>query len=110
MNRNATLFDRRAAQRRRVLYAANARLFGSEEAIECAVRSVSDTGAAVALPASAPCAFELTIERDGAIRIAHTVWRRGNVRGVKFMRPSVAEGPRVSIADLRGQVRFTTPA
>ena len=65
MDRNATLFDRRAAQRRRVLYAANARLLGSEEAIDCAVRSVSDTGAAVALPASAPCAFDSSSKAKG---------------------------------------------
>ena len=48
MDRNVTIFDRRAVQRRRVLYAANARLLGSEEALDCVVRSVSDIGAAVA--------------------------------------------------------------
>ena len=110
MDRNVTIFDRRAVQRRRVLYAANARLLGSEEPMDCVVRSVSDIGAAVALPVSAPCTFELTIERDGTRHVAHTVWRRGNVRGVKFMCPSVSEGPRVSIAELRGQVRFTSSA
>lgn len=65
MDRNVTIFDRRAVQRRRVLYAANARLLGSEEPMDCVVRSVSDIGAAVALPVSAPCTLNSPLNATG---------------------------------------------
>lgn len=75
------------------------------------IRSLSASGAALQIPASTPTAFELTVERDGAARLARTVWRNGNRRGVSFEPPPVAPpvaDRRRSIAELRAAVRFTT--
>src|SRR5438552_3595733 len=68
--------DSRAAQRRRVLKAARIEFSGS--AVDCTVRNISETGAALEVTSSVrfPVAFVLAIPSDGCVKHCHVVWRR----------------------------------
>jgi hypothetical protein len=76
--------ESRAAPRRRVLKAARIEFSGS--VIDCLVRNISETGAAIEIASAIKCpiAFVLTIPSDGSVRQCHVVWQRGKRIGVRF--------------------------
>ena len=76
--------DHRSAPRRRVLKMAKIEFGGIE--IDCLVRNLSATGAAIEVtsPLQCPIAFVLAIPSDGSVRHCHVVWRKGKRIGVKF--------------------------
>lgn len=101
--------ERRKARRQRVLFTAWATPARCSQPMECAVRNLSTGGAAVRIAPSAPNAFQLVIERDGAVRHAQTIWRDGEMRGVAFDDAPADDGTKVvSILDVRDAIRFRT--
>jgi hypothetical protein len=82
MYRAAMVADR--AQRLRVLKAGSISFGGA--AIDCVVRNVSATGAAleVASPVGIPDEFTLVIEADNVRRRCAVVWRKEKRIGVAF--------------------------
>jgi hypothetical protein len=76
--------EHRIATRRRVLKAGSISFGG--EAIDCTVRNISDTGAAleVVTPLFIPDRFKLIVQSDGLSRPCHIVWRRERRMGVVF--------------------------
>jgi hypothetical protein len=74
----------RTAPRRRVLKTARIEFSGIE--MDCVVRNISETGAAleVASPQMCPFAFVLAIPSDNSTRHCRVVWRRGKRLGVRF--------------------------
>jgi hypothetical protein len=98
--------ERRATRRRRVLLAAQ--VAGCSHFMECTIRDLSPGGASVRLVPSAPDTFELRIQRDGSTRLARTIWKNGDRRGLVFAdvaTDSVSAG-KTSILDLRHQLNF----
>jgi hypothetical protein len=78
------LENNRAVLRHRVLKAGSIQFNGG--AIDCVVRNISDTGAAVeiASPAGIPDTFTLLISGDPATRRCRVAWRRDKRIGVAF--------------------------
>jgi PilZ domain-containing protein len=76
--------ENRRAYRRRVLKSATIEFDGG--AFSCAVRNLSDTGAALDVPTSfgIPHEFELVITTDQAVRRCQVVWRKETRLGVAF--------------------------
>jgi hypothetical protein len=76
--------EHRIAARRRVLKAGSISFGGA--AIDCTVRNISDTGAAleVVTPLFIPDRFKLIVPSDGLNRPCHIVWRRERRIGVTF--------------------------
>jgi PilZ domain len=76
--------EHRAAPRHRVLKAGTISFGGS--AIDCTVRNLSETGAAIEVvtPLFIPDRFTLIIPSDQAKRPCHIVWRRERRIGVAF--------------------------
>lgn len=76
--------DGRIAQRRRVLKSATIEFGGIE--LDCVVRNISATGAAIEVtsPMQCPFAFVLAIPSDDSVRHCRVVWRRGKRMGVRF--------------------------
>ena len=76
--------ENRIAPRHRVLKAGTIEFGGS--AIDCAVRNLSETGAAleVASPLGIPTQFTLVLPTDGLHRRCHVVWRKERRIGVAF--------------------------
>jgi hypothetical protein len=76
--------ENRIARRRRVLKAGRIEFNGN--AIECVVRNISETGAAIEVvsPIQCPLAFILVIPSDGSTKPCHVVWQRGKRIGVRF--------------------------
>jgi hypothetical protein len=76
--------EHRAAPRHRVLKAGTISFGGS--AIDCTVRNLSETGAAleVVTPLFIPDRFTLIIPSDQTKRPCHIVWRRERRIGVAF--------------------------
>jgi PilZ domain-containing protein len=74
----------RGAPRRRVFKTARIEFGGIE--VDCLVRNLSATGAAIEVssPLQCPIAFVLAIPSDGSVRHCHVVWRKGKRIGVKF--------------------------
>ncbi len=74
----------RAAPRRKVLKTARIEFGGIE--MDCVVRNISETGAAIEVtsPQMCPFAFVLAIPSDGSVRHCRVVWRRGKRLGVRF--------------------------
>jgi hypothetical protein len=76
--------DHRKESRRRVLKGGtiefDCRVFG------CAVRNISETGAALEIPQQAivPHEFKLVITTEQISRQCHVIWRKGNRIGVAF--------------------------
>jgi hypothetical protein len=72
------------APRRRVLKAGSITFGGST--IDCIVRNVSETGAAleVVSPLYIPDRFTLVVQTDQLRRPCHVVWRRESRIGVAF--------------------------
>jgi PilZ domain len=76
--------EHRIAERHRVLKAGTIEFHGS--AIDCTVRNLSDSGAAldVASPLGIPDDFTLVVTMDDVRRPAHIVWRKEKRIGVTF--------------------------
>ena len=76
--------ENRIAPRHRVLKAGTIEFGGS--AIDCTVRNLSETGAAleVASPLGIPTQFTLVLPTDGLHRCCHVVWRKERRIGVAF--------------------------
>ena len=79
-----TITERRSAPRHKVLKGATL-AFGGKH-VECTVRNLSSSGAAidVASPAGLPPSFTLVIEADRFIRRCRPVWRNDRRIGVAF--------------------------
>ena len=78
------MIERRRAPRHRVLKGATVAFDGI--GIDCTVRNISDTGAALdfASPVSVPRSFVLTISSDHLVRRCHPVWSNDRRIGVAF--------------------------
>ena len=78
--------DRRAEGRRRVLKGARLRFNGGYGAMECVVRSQSDSGARLVLgdTTGVPPRFELAIAGECQVRRARVRWRTGEAVGIAF--------------------------
>ncbi len=76
--------ENRRAARRRVLKSAVIEFEGG--AFSCAVRNISDSGAALDVPASLgiPHEFELVVTTDLTERHCRVVWRKATRIGVTF--------------------------
>ena len=76
--------EKRAAARHRVLKAGTIEFGGG--AIDCTVRNVSNTGAAldVTSPMGIPENFTLLLPSDGLHLPCHVVWRKERRLGVAF--------------------------
>ena len=76
--------EHRIAPRRRVLKAGSISFGGG--VIDCTVRNISDTGAAleVATPLYIPDKFVLIVQADGLKRPCQVVWRKERRIGVTF--------------------------
>jgi hypothetical protein len=76
--------EKRSAPRYRVLKGATIAFGGN--GVECTVRNLSSSGAAldVASPVRLPPSFTLVIETDRFIRRCRPVWRRDKRIGVAF--------------------------
>ena len=77
--------EHRVAPRRRVLKAGSISV-GGGGAIDCTVRNISETGAAleVVTPLYIPDRFKLIIQSDGLNRLCHIVWRKERRIGIAF--------------------------
>ena len=77
--------EHRAAPRRRLLKGGKI-LFGAGAAIDCTVRNLSETGAAleVSSPVGIPERFTLVIEADHRQFSSRVVWRKETRIGVRF--------------------------
>jgi hypothetical protein len=76
--------EHRIAPRRRVLKAGSISFGGG--VIDCTVRNISETGAAleVVTPLSIPDKFTLIVQPDGLSRSCRVVWRKQRRIGVTF--------------------------
>jgi PilZ domain len=76
--------ERRKATRRRVLKSGTIEF--ATCAYSCAVRNLSDHGAALDLPdaIAMPLQFELVMETNQMRRHCHVIWRKENRLGVAF--------------------------
>jgi hypothetical protein len=76
--------QKRIAARKRVLKSGTIEFNGG--AIDCTVRNISETGAAldVASPIGIPDNFKLVIASDGEQKPCHVVWRKESRIGVRF--------------------------
>ena len=76
--------ERRTARRQRILKAGTISFGGG--AIDCTVRNLSDTGAAldVSSPVGIPAQFTLVVEADQSQRLCDVVWRKEKRIGVRF--------------------------
>jgi PilZ domain len=76
--------NKRGAPRQRVLKSGTIEFHGG--AIDCVVRNISDTGAAldVASPVGIPAEFKLLVSGDGVQQHCRVVWRRDKRIGVRF--------------------------
>jgi hypothetical protein len=74
----------RIVPRRRVLKAGSIECGG--EAIDCHVRNLSDTGAALEVlsPLYIPDRFTLVVRTDQLTRACHVIWRKQKRIGVAF--------------------------
>jgi len=76
--------DRRAAQRRRVLKSASIEFDGGT--VECVLRNISETGAALQVDrrVSIPHEFRLTVPHGEIQRNCRVVWRKDALIGLAF--------------------------
>ncbi|QQN63751.1 PilZ domain-containing protein [Bradyrhizobium diazoefficiens] len=76
--------EHRAARRRRILKAGTIEFGGG--GIDCTVRNISETGAAleVVTPLFIPDRFTLYVASDQLKRRCHIVWRREKRLGIAF--------------------------
>jgi hypothetical protein len=76
--------ERRTAQRHRTLKAGKIVLHRGTSVIDCTVRNVSATGAAISVVNAATVPAEFDLQFDGQIRPCTVAWRRLERMGVKF--------------------------
>ena len=78
------MIERRRAPRHRVLKGATVAFDGF--GLDCTVRNLSDSGAALDFPSavSVPKSFVLTIKSDRFVRRCHPVWSHDRRVGVAF--------------------------
>ena len=76
--------DHRVAPRKRVLKAGTIEFGGG--AIDCTVRNLSETGAALSVvsPVGIPSEFNLIVSSDQINRRCRVAWRKENRIGVSF--------------------------
>ena len=76
--------EHRIAPRKRVLKAGTIEFGGG--GIDCTVRNLSDTGAALSVesPVGIPTEFKLVVVSDQVSRMCHVVWRKENKIGITF--------------------------
>ena len=76
--------EHRIAPRKRVLKAGTIEFGGG--AIDCTVRNLSDTGAALSVesPVGIPSEFNLIVAADQVSRACRVVWRKENRIGITF--------------------------
>jgi hypothetical protein len=84
MTQKSDLAENRRASRRRVL--KNATIEFDRGAYSCAVRNLSEAGAALDVPYALgiPHEFKLTIETDQVSRHCRVIWRKENRLGIAF--------------------------
>src|SRR5881394_3443157 len=80
----AHMDENRKTNRRRVLKGATIEF--DRSAYSCAVRNLSEVGAALDVPyaVTIPHEFKLTLERDRVSRNCRVIWRKENRLGVEF--------------------------
>jgi hypothetical protein len=76
--------ERRTAQRHRTLKTGKIILHQGTSVIDCTVRNVSATGAAISVPNAATLPAEFGLQFDGETRPCTVAWRRLDRMGVKF--------------------------
>ncbi|QDM19126.1 PilZ domain-containing protein [Tardiphaga sp. vice352] len=76
--------EHRIAPRKRVFKAGTIEFGGG--GIDCTVRNLSDTGAALSVesPAGIPSEFNLVVVSDQISRMCRVVWRKENRIGITF--------------------------
>ncbi len=76
--------EHRIAPRKRVLKAGTIEFGGG--VIDCTVRNLSDTGAALSVesPVGIPAEFNLVVVSDQVSRMCRVVWRKENRIGITF--------------------------
>ena len=76
--------EHRVAPRKRVLKAGVIEFGGG--GIDCTVRNLSDTGAALSVesPVGIPTEFNLVVASDEISRMCRVVWRKENRIGISF--------------------------
>jgi hypothetical protein len=76
--------ERRTSPRHRVFKAGTIEFSGSK--IDCVIRNISATGAAIEVksPAWFPDSFVLAVASDGSARRCHIIWREDKRIGVAF--------------------------
>ena len=86
------MIERRRAQRHRVLKGATVAFDGI--GLDCTVRNLSETGAALDFPnaISVPRSFVLTIKSDRLVRRCHPVWSNNRRIGVAFDDDAIESG------------------
>ena len=84
--------EHRVAPRHRVLKAGTIEFGGG--GIDCVVRNISDTGAAleVTSPVGIPECFTLVIPQDHIAKACRVMWRKEKRIGVAFVNDSKDEG------------------
>lgn len=77
--------EHRIAPRKRVLKAGTIEFGGG--AIDCTVRNLSETGAALSVesPVGIPSEFNLIVSTDQVNRTCRVVWRKENRIGIAFV-------------------------
>ena len=77
--------EHRIAPRKRVLKAGTIQFGGG--AIDCTVRNLSETGAALSVesPVGIPSVFNLIVDSDHVNRACRVVWRKENRIGITFV-------------------------
>lgn len=76
--------EHRIAPRKRVLKAGTIEFAGG--GIDCTVRNLSDTGAALSVesPVGIPAEFKLVVVSDQVSRMCRVVWPKANRIGIHF--------------------------
>ena len=80
-------FDRRSAQRSRVIKGGLIAFHNLSSSFSCMVRSLSETGACLGVQHSfgIPNRFELVVHGDKLRRQCRVAWRSNNRLGVRFV-------------------------
>jgi hypothetical protein len=76
--------ERRTTQRHRTLKAGKIVLHRGSSVIDCTVRNISATGAAISVVNAATLPAEFELRFDGEARLCTVAWRRLDRMGVKF--------------------------
>src|SRR5262249_31953041 len=87
--------ERRDRHRSRVLWAGKVSFNRRQSVLDCVVRNMSDTGAKLAVTASAfvPREFELMVPKRQAAYRARIIWRQSDEVGIAFETPKASAGP-----------------